>query len=158
MIQTTNGAELNQQVCTISVRHECCPSCNIGINLCSIPQVFELPRDLPNFFSWHTIAETIFTDKSPYIEALEKGATNYRYVFLWPRRFGNSAFLNMLCKYYEFIMPAFSTIYLALSTLERAQQPVKTSILFSSLIFRRSASPVQWLSWRSVSRNISTVC
>ncbi|KAF8949039.1 hypothetical protein BGZ52_006237, partial [Haplosporangium bisporale] len=44
---------------------------------------------------------TIFADKSPYIEALEKGATNYRYVFLRPRRFGKSAFLNMLCAYYD---------------------------------------------------------
>ncbi|KAG0074343.1 hypothetical protein BGZ92_003433, partial [Podila epicladia] len=64
-------------------------------------QVFELPRDLPNFFSWRTVAGTIFADKSPYIEALEKRATNYRYVFLRPRRFGKSAFLNMLCTYYD---------------------------------------------------------
>ncbi|KAF9369335.1 hypothetical protein CPC16_004587 [Podila verticillata] len=47
------------------------------------------------------LAGTIFADKSPYIEALEKGATNYRYVFLRPRRFGKSAFLNMLCAYYD---------------------------------------------------------
>ncbi|KAF9917174.1 hypothetical protein FBU30_000919, partial [Linnemannia zychae] len=64
-------------------------------------QVLELPRDLPNFFSWRTIAGTIFADKTPFIEELEKGATNYRYVFLRPRRFGKSAFLNMLCAYYD---------------------------------------------------------
>lgn len=66
-----------------------------------MPQVFELPRDLPNFFSWRTVAGTIFADKSQYIEALEKTATNYRFVFLRPRRFGKSAFLNMLCAYYD---------------------------------------------------------
>ncbi|KAI1315836.1 hypothetical protein EDD11_000271 [Mortierella claussenii] len=61
----------------------------------------ELPHDLPNFFSWRIIAGTIFADKTPYIEELEKGATNYRYIFLRPRRFGKSAFLNMLCAYYD---------------------------------------------------------
>ncbi|KAF9368308.1 hypothetical protein BGX21_006659, partial [Mortierella sp. AD011] len=64
-------------------------------------QIFVLPRDLPNFFTWRTIAGTIFADKSPYIEALEREAPNYRYVFLRPRRFGKSAFLNMLCAYYD---------------------------------------------------------
>ncbi|KAG0347172.1 hypothetical protein BG004_008328, partial [Podila humilis] len=64
-------------------------------------QVLELPRDLPNFFSWRTITGTIFADKTPYIKELEKGATNYRYVFLRPRRFGKSAFLDMLCSYYD---------------------------------------------------------
>ncbi|KAF8924178.1 hypothetical protein BGZ47_004168, partial [Haplosporangium gracile] len=64
-------------------------------------QVFVLPRDHPNFFDWRTIAGTIFADKSSYIEDLEKGAPNYRYVFLRPRRFGKSAFLNMLCAYYD---------------------------------------------------------
>ncbi|KAG0279528.1 hypothetical protein BGZ97_009562, partial [Linnemannia gamsii] len=66
-----------------------------------MPQVFVLPRDHPNFFDWRTIAGTIFADKSSYIEDLEKGAPNYRYVFLRPRRFGKSAFLNMLCAYYD---------------------------------------------------------
>jgi hypothetical protein len=36
-----------------------------------------------------------------YIEQLEKTQTHYRYVFLRPRRFGKSAFLNMLCEYYD---------------------------------------------------------
>ncbi|KAI8596254.1 hypothetical protein EDD21DRAFT_419848 [Dissophora ornata] len=48
-----------------------------------------------------TIARTIFADKSSYIEALGKGAINCRYVFPRPRRFGKSAFLNMLRAYYD---------------------------------------------------------
>ena len=44
---------------------------------------------------------TIFVDKTPYIEQLEKTQPDYRYMFLRPHRFGKSAFLNMLCEYYD---------------------------------------------------------
>ena len=44
---------------------------------------------------------TIFADKTPYIKQLEEKQPNYRYMFLRPRRFGKSAFLNMLCDYYD---------------------------------------------------------
>ena len=43
----------------------------------------------------------IFADKTIYIEQLEKFQQNFRYTFLRPRRFGKSAFLNMLCAYYD---------------------------------------------------------
>ncbi|KAF9343232.1 hypothetical protein BGX26_006060, partial [Mortierella sp. AD094] len=64
-------------------------------------QKLELPRDLPSFIRWRTLAGTIFADKTKYIEELEKLQTDYRFVFLRPRRFGKSAFLNMLCAYYD---------------------------------------------------------
>ncbi|KAF9095631.1 hypothetical protein BGX27_001247 [Mortierella sp. AM989] len=65
------------------------------------PMQLQLPRNLPSFFNWRTIAGTIFADKTPFIKALEEGTTNYRYIFLRPRRFGKSAFLNMLYAYYD---------------------------------------------------------
>ena len=43
----------------------------------------------------------IFADKTIYIEQLEKFQKKFRYTFLRPRRFGKSAFLNMLCAYYD---------------------------------------------------------
>ena len=43
----------------------------------------------------------IFADKTIYIEQLEKFQEDFRYTFLRPRRFGKSAFLNMLCAYYD---------------------------------------------------------
>jgi hypothetical protein len=42
---------------------------------------------------------TIFADKTMYIEHLEKRQP--RYSFPRSRRFGKSAFLNMLCDYYD---------------------------------------------------------
>ena len=36
-----------------------------------------------------------------YIEHLEESQPDYRYMFLRPRRFGKSAFLDMLCDYYD---------------------------------------------------------
>ncbi|KAF9086616.1 hypothetical protein BGX27_003151, partial [Mortierella sp. AM989] len=63
-------------------------------------QKLELPLNLPNFKEWRALAGTIFADKTPYIEELER-ETHYRYIFLRPRRFGKSAFLNMLCAYYD---------------------------------------------------------
>ncbi|CAG8687523.1 13703_t:CDS:2 [Funneliformis mosseae] len=61
----------------------------------------ELLYGIPNFFSFCTNAGIIFADKTMYIEQLEKNQSNYRYMFLRPRRFGKSAFLNMLCNYYD---------------------------------------------------------
>ena len=43
----------------------------------------------------------IFADKTIYIEQLERHQIDFRYTFLRPRRFGKSAFLNMLCAYYD---------------------------------------------------------
>src|SRR4051812_45189185 len=43
----------------------------------------------------------IFADKMIYIEQLERLQKKFRYTFLRPRRFGKSAFLNMLCTYYD---------------------------------------------------------
>src|SRR5436853_6204258 len=43
----------------------------------------------------------IFADKTIYIEQLERHQEQFRYMFLRPRRFGKSAFLNMLCDYYD---------------------------------------------------------
>jgi hypothetical protein len=43
----------------------------------------------------------IFADKTIYIEQLERHQKQFRYTFLRPRRFGKSAFLNMLCAYYD---------------------------------------------------------
>ncbi|KAF8950201.1 hypothetical protein BGZ46_004672, partial [Entomortierella lignicola] len=60
-----------------------------------------LPRNLPDFEAWRTMAGTIFADKTPYIKALENQESAYRYIYLRPRRFGKSAFLNMLCAYYD---------------------------------------------------------
>ncbi|KAF9423740.1 hypothetical protein BGZ76_003620 [Entomortierella beljakovae] len=60
-----------------------------------------LPRNLPNFEAWRTMAGTIFADKTPYIKTLENQGSAYRYIYLRPRRFGKSAFLNMLCAYYD---------------------------------------------------------
>ncbi|KAI8350309.1 hypothetical protein B0O80DRAFT_458709 [Mortierella sp. GBAus27b] len=64
-------------------------------------QDLSLPRDLPSFLDWRTMAGTIFADKTPYIKALEMESPKYRVVFLRPRRFGKSAFLNMFCVYYD---------------------------------------------------------
>ncbi|KAI8345922.1 hypothetical protein B0O80DRAFT_471260 [Mortierella sp. GBAus27b] len=47
------------------------------------------------------MAGTIFADKTPFIEALEEESPNYRFLFLRPRRFGKSAFLDMLTEYYD---------------------------------------------------------
>src|SRR4051794_7006845 len=43
----------------------------------------------------------IFVDKTMYIELLEGAEQHFRYIFLRPRGFGKSAFLNMLCEYYD---------------------------------------------------------
>ena len=43
----------------------------------------------------------VFADKTIYIEHLEGDQEDFRYTFLRPRRFGKSAFLNMLCAYYD---------------------------------------------------------
>src|SRR4051812_39081517 len=43
----------------------------------------------------------IFADKTIYIEQLERLQDEFRYIFLRPRRFGKSAFLTMLCAYYD---------------------------------------------------------
>jgi hypothetical protein len=72
----------------------------------------------------------IFADKTPYIEQLEKNQTKYRYMFLRPRRFGKSAFLNMLCEYYDIhradvFKDLFGPLYIGKNpTLERNQHLV----------------------------------
>lgn len=60
-----------------------------------------MPYGIPNFTDYRTICGTIFADKTIYIKHLEKRQPTYRYMFLRPRRFGKSAFLNMLCNYYD---------------------------------------------------------
>ncbi|KAG0196794.1 hypothetical protein BGX31_005164, partial [Mortierella sp. GBA43] len=60
-----------------------------------------LPRNVPSFTNWRMMAGTIFADKTPFIEALEEESPNYRFLFLRPRRFGKSAFLDMLTEYYD---------------------------------------------------------
>lgn len=60
-----------------------------------------MPYGIPNFINFRTRAGMIFADKTMYIEHLEKCQPDYRYMFLRPRRFGKSAFLNMLCNYYD---------------------------------------------------------
>ena len=42
----------------------------------------------------------LFIDKTKYIEVLDK-VGDYSYMFLRPRRFGKSTFLDTLCKYYD---------------------------------------------------------
>src|SRR4051794_25758805 len=42
----------------------------------------------------------LFVDKTRYIEILDR-TIKYTYMFLRPRRFGKSTFLNMLCTYYD---------------------------------------------------------
>ncbi|KAA8910762.1 hypothetical protein FN846DRAFT_888157 [Sphaerosporella brunnea] len=42
----------------------------------------------------------LFVDKTKYIEILDQ-TNEYAYMFLRPRRFGKSTFLNMLCTYYD---------------------------------------------------------
>ncbi|CAG8813368.1 41151_t:CDS:2, partial [Gigaspora margarita] len=64
-------------------------------------QELVLPYGIPNFINFRTRAGMIFADKTMYIEHLEKCQPDYRYMFLRPRRFGKSAFLNMLCHYYD---------------------------------------------------------
>ena len=43
----------------------------------------------------------LFADKTIYIKHLEGSQGKFRYTFLRPRRFGKSAFLGMLCQYYD---------------------------------------------------------
>ncbi|RUS27825.1 hypothetical protein BC938DRAFT_482686, partial [Jimgerdemannia flammicorona] len=64
-------------------------------------QQLQLPYGIPSFYSFRTREGMIFADKTIYIEHLERYQEDFRYTFLRPRRFGKSAFLNMLCAYYD---------------------------------------------------------
>ena len=54
-------------------------------------------HSLPDFLSQ---PGRLFVDKTRYIEVLDKHF-NYAYMFLRPRRFGKTTFLNLLCTYYD---------------------------------------------------------
>jgi len=43
----------------------------------------------------------IFADKTMYIKELEEEGSRFRILFLRPRRFGKSAFLDIFCQYYD---------------------------------------------------------
>lgn len=70
---------------------------DLGLTL----QKLVLPCGIPNFTDFRSTAGTVFADKTMYIEQLEKSQPEYRYMFLRPHQFGKSAFLNMLCEYYD---------------------------------------------------------
>ncbi|RUS34283.1 hypothetical protein BC938DRAFT_481471 [Jimgerdemannia flammicorona] len=61
----------------------------------------EVPFGNPNFRDFRSVGSMLFVDKTMYIEQLEKVQTHFRYTFLRPRRFGKSAFLGLLCTYYD---------------------------------------------------------
>ena len=61
----------------------------------------QLPYSNPSFYYWRSMAGIVFADKTLYIKRLETDRTAYRYLFLRPRRFGKTSFLNMLCLYYD---------------------------------------------------------
>ncbi|KAF8545122.1 hypothetical protein BDD12DRAFT_872046 [Trichophaea hybrida] len=52
------------------------------------------------FTSYVSWPGTLFVDKTKYIELLDQSGV-YSNMFLRPRRFGKSTFLNMLCAYYD---------------------------------------------------------
>ncbi|KAF8536803.1 hypothetical protein BDD12DRAFT_807480 [Trichophaea hybrida] len=52
------------------------------------------------FTSYVSWPDTLFVDKTRYIELLDQSGV-YSNMFLRPRRFGKSTFLNMLCAYYD---------------------------------------------------------
>ena len=54
-------------------------------------------HSLPDFLSQ---PGRLFVDKTKYIEVLDEDF-NYAYMFLRPRRFGKTTFLNLLCTYYD---------------------------------------------------------
>jgi len=69
--------------------------------ICVEHQRLQLPYGISSFVAWRTVPGTVFADKTHYIEQLENFQSHYRFMFLRPRRFGKSAFLNMLCEYYD---------------------------------------------------------
>ncbi|KAF8537749.1 hypothetical protein BDD12DRAFT_203099 [Trichophaea hybrida] len=63
------------------------------------------------FTSYVSWPGTLFVDKTRYIELLDQSGV-YSNMFLRPRRFGKSTFLNMLCVYYDIAMAAkFNDIF-----------------------------------------------
>jgi hypothetical protein len=66
-----------------------------------LTQGLVLPHGIPNFTNFRVGAGMIFADKTMYIERLEKHQPDYRNILLRPHCFGKSAFLNMLCDYYD---------------------------------------------------------
>jgi hypothetical protein len=59
--------------------------------------------NLPSHSHFHHLIETpniVAADKTKYIEELDK-AQQYQYMFLRPRRWGKSTFLQTLAKYYD---------------------------------------------------------
>ncbi|KAF9979957.1 hypothetical protein BGZ65_005752 [Modicella reniformis] len=106
-------------------------------------QVLTLPRDLPSFLNWRAMAGTIFADKTPYIEALETWARSYRVVFLRPRRFGKSAFLNMLCAYYDLhnagiFNDLFGPLFIGKNPTPSRNKPLVLKFELSSIDISRS--------------------
>jgi hypothetical protein len=59
-----------------------------------------LPQAGQSFDSFSREPNILFIDKTKYIEILD-ATKRYQYLFLRPRRFGKSTFLNMLCRYYD---------------------------------------------------------
>ena len=55
---------------------------------------------MASFSNFLTTPGRLFIDKTKYIEVLDK-VGDYSYMFLRPRRFGKSTFLDTLCKYYD---------------------------------------------------------
>ena len=78
----------------------------------------------------------IMADKTPYIEILDK-EPSYQYLFLRPRRFGKSTFLQMLaCYYNKRLQPEFSAIF---GDLYIGKHPTKAANSLLVLCFDFSA-------------------
>ena len=70
-----------------------------------------LPHGLPSFYDYRTVDGMVFADKTMYIEKLEMNG-GYRCLFLRPRKFGKSTFLNTLCLYYDIrTAPVFKELF-----------------------------------------------
>jgi len=93
------------------------------------------------------VAGTIFADKTPFIEALEEMSPNYRFVFLRPRRFGKSAFLNMLTVYYDIhaadmFDDLFGPLYIGNKPTESKNQLLVLKFNLSSVDISRSSDNI----------------
>ncbi|CAI2189128.1 5297_t:CDS:10, partial [Funneliformis geosporum] len=60
-----------------------------------------IPHCNPSFIDFRSEVGMLFVDKTIYIKKLEEEGLRFRVLFLRPRRFGKSAFLDMLCQYYD---------------------------------------------------------
>jgi len=103
----------------------------------------------------------VFADKTPYIIELETPHEDYRVMFLRPRRFGKSSFLNMLCEYYDIhtthmFVDLFGPLYIGRNKTHSANSHLVLKFDLSSILLNTTIERMEQIFNDEINRILRT--